>query len=218
MKTMKLFIITILCATVKNLYAQVPADSLLGVYAGEFWEANPYTAPWVKSPDTLYVQNIDSINCLLQYISRNISTQSSSYQSDYFSCNAPTPSNVRFYGLDSLSVIVAYYPQPYPHHPISYRFYGKRISPIILGKNKIVVGTQLKIYPNLCNNSLNIDKEFGEDAILIISDMLGREVKREILHDRGRLIINTSDINEGAYILRINLEGSCLSKKLIIQH
>jgi len=220
MKT-NLFIIFFLLLTIYCSYAQVPADSLTGTYAGQYWYANPTTSPWVITPDTFYVQNIDSINCLVvSYDPTHSGSYGGNYYTNYFSCNGVPPSNyyMQFYNEDSLKWIDDDVPQPPPNPHVSRRFYGKRISNHTSGFSDLAYNKQMQIYPNPCSEKLTIEcKMLNEEVQIIIANMLGREIKKERLQMNEKTQVNISDIKEGVYFVRIQTVTRTFNKKVIIQ-
>src|ERR1051325_12173514 len=162
----KLLHILIFVFSVSICSAQMqPADSLLGTYAGQYWLANPATSPWVTMPDTLFVQNIDSINCKIDaynsHFSVGYSSASGGYYTVYFSCNDSTSPNnsIKFYSGDSIRMIYDNLPQPPPNPPYSFRFYGKRISNKTADVHEQLSNEMVKVFPNPCSNVLTIDSK-----------------------------------------------------------
>lgn len=76
------------------------------------------------------------------------------------------------------------------------------------------------IYPNPANNILKVsmDEESCRGALVLISDMLGRQVYNNVLDELGQMSVNTSNIPAGLYILNISHEGRKVSKKISIVH
>ncbi len=196
-----------------------PADSLMGTYAGQYWLANPATGPWVITPDTMLVTNIDSVNCLVQanLVMNNVS-YGGNYYTDYYSCNGAPPSNfyMKFYNGDSAKRISDNVPQPPPNPPISRRFYGKRISNQITGVNELLNSEQITIYPNPSNGTLTIEnKILNEEVEIKIIDAIGKENKKFKVKT-GKTIIDTSDLKSGVYLMKIGTAKGILIKKFII--
>jgi len=73
------------------LFSQIPADSLVGIYFGEKWKADPAGSPWVITIDTIRVYFIDSTICQAKWWAANSSNQNYTYCTDYFSCYNANP-------------------------------------------------------------------------------------------------------------------------------
>jgi hypothetical protein len=203
MKKLKLIFTTYcLLFTVCSSYAQVPADSLSGTYAGQYWYANPHTSPWVITPDTFYVNNIDSANCTVNingvgYYFGN------TYYTDYYSCNSSVPSNnyIKFYSGDSIRVSDSISePPPPPNNYASIRFYGKRISNKTDGINEVLKNEQINVYPNPAINILTI--EILKSAVIDILDIQGQTIIQQTVQ-QGKTDIDISGLAKGVYILRL---------------
>ncbi len=218
----KFFLFTFCLLPAACCFAQMqPADSLPGMYAGQFWYANPSTSPWVITPDTMLVTNIDSVNCSVQanLVIKSVS-YGGTYYTDYYSCNGSTPSNhyMKFYYGDSVRIISDNIPQPPPNPERSVRFYGKRISNQITGVNELLNSEQITIYPNPSNGNLIIESKILKDVVeLQITDGMGREIRNEkLIFKNAKAEMNISGLQKGIYFLRITTEKGTVSKKFII--
>ncbi|MBS1647306.1 MAG: T9SS type A sorting domain-containing protein [Bacteroidetes bacterium] len=205
------------------LQAQIPADSLPGVYAGKLWNSNPLNATqWTRYNDTLRLSNIDSIHCTPSgYIQgESISFQNTDkYYTNYFSCNTLPPTNhfLKFYALDSVKWICDSMPLP-PFYQSYYskRFYGKRIrsNPSTTGIKKNTPINFLLFYPNPANRILNIEGEFfNQNEGVKIFDILGNEV----LQSKQKQI-DISTLPNGIYYIRYQIDANFVSTKVSVQH
>ncbi len=223
MKKPILLIIYCLLFTVCSSYAQVPADSLPGTYAGQYWYANPATSPWVITPDTVIVTSIDTINCTtISYggCGNYGGIQSTLFKS-YSYCISSLPTNfyVKFYSLDSINTIDDNIPNPPPSSTTwSIRFYGSRINNKITSIHELINNKQLFIYPSPCNGILTIECKINEEETeIIITDAIGKIVKsQESKVKNGIITLDVGDLKSGIYILQIRTEKETLSKKIII--
>jgi hypothetical protein len=202
-------------------FAQVPADSLTGIYVGKYWYASPPSNPWTKLTDTISVYVVDSINCKIQISADPYFTSGGtlSYYSSYYSCNTPPPVNYfnLFYNNDSLKMIDDNVPQPPPNQStISRRFYGKRVAPYYgMGVKQFVGGSnQISIYPNPASTMLHVElKMQNERAQIQISNTLGQEVISTKEKE-----IDVSSLQEGIYFVQIKTNEGITTQKVIIHH
>ncbi len=214
MKSKLLLIISLTIAF--KLFSHTPADSLVGIYAGEKWYANPAGSQWVITPDTIYVYFIDSTICKAQWWSSSISSVNAIYCTDYFSCYNPNPQSpyLKFYSNDSIRCIVNYSPQPYPHPPTAYRLYGKRIpgSNGLVGVHENMPEAGFKVFPNPFSDEVTI--EAGNSVVLgvIIYSITGKQVYQNAgkIPDR----INLSFLENGLYVIGIETDKGIAFKKL----
>ncbi|MEI7801484.1 MAG: choice-of-anchor V domain-containing protein, partial [Bacteroidota bacterium] len=75
--------------------------------------------------------------------------------------------------------------------------------------------TQFAIYPNPFTDNINIQNLNGENEIAILS-VTGEVIFRKISTEK-QLLINTSFISDGNYLLRIKSKDTCLNK-IIVKH
>ena len=190
-----------------NCFGQVPADSLLGIYEGEYWYANPSTSTWVVTIDTVYVYTVDTINCKASVSGAMIGLPT--IYTTYYSCNSPTPSNgyTLFFNEDSLKMIYDDMPQPPPNpHSISDRFYGKRIpGTTYVGLAEHKRNEEIEIFPNPVREVLNIRLPLEKGGGHInIYNIEGQNVKSlEIRSDNidNPFILDIRSLAEGFYFL-----------------
>lgn len=208
-----------------------PADSLTGTYAGKYYFKQPTTNPWTITADTVYVTNVDSVNCAVQaHDASHFSIippppPDTNYYTNYYSCNGTAPSNyIKFYSTDSMKLINDNVPQPMPNPAYSMRFYGKRISHYTTGIKQVAgspaIGEeQISIYPNPNNGTVTIKSKFllsGETQIQI-TDAIGKEIRNEKLKTKDeKVVINIGDLQKGIYLLHIKIEQETITKKIII--
>jgi hypothetical protein len=215
---MKYLILFILLAFTGR--AQVSADSLPGVYAGLYYFANPSSGPWVITQDTLYVSNIDSVNCLVQSTDSINFGYNWYYFTNYYSCNSPEPSNffMKFYNLDSVKIIDDNIAQPPPNPPVSFRFYGKRISGLNTGLHAHNF-VRLKIYPNPCNQILMLSGDLPSAYLkILIFDLYGKQMRNEeLIEENHAFHTNVKDLIDGVYILKIKTANGVPIEKLFIK-
>ncbi len=122
----------------------------------------------------------------------------------------------KFYSIDSLSIICDDATPPPPYQTSSNRFYGERISNKITNIRELGDSKQVKIYPNPCNDILNIEcKILNEEVQLIIIDMLGREIKNEDILVDKEIKLNVSDLKKGVYFMQFRTSKTTLTRKLI---
>lgn len=216
---MKAKFLTVYCLlfTVYHSSAQVPADSLTGTYAGQYWVANPSTNPWIITPDTLFVSNVDSTNCTQLDNSSHILGGSSIYYTDYYSCNSPAPTNgyVKFYSGDSVRLIADNVPQQPPNSPWSWRFFGKRISNKTVGINELMRNEQIYVCPNPSGGVFQIVNSKYQTLKLDIYNIIG-EVIYSSSDINSHIKIDLSNKQNGVYFLRIETINEIVTTKIII--
>ena len=80
------------------------------------------------------------------------------------------------------------------------------------------ISKQIKIFPNPVENSMTIEVgEFGKESFnLVLSDVLGREVYRELLH-HGNATIQRKNWPAGIYMLTLTNGKYKAHKKLIFK-
>ncbi len=215
MKSKLLLIISLTIAF--KLFSQTPADSLVGIYVGEQWFADPAGSPWVITPDTIYVYFIDSTICKAQWwTSSGSSSLNFTYCTDYFSCYNPNPQSPyqKFYSKDSIRTIINSMPQPYPHLPVAYRHYGKRIpgSNGLVGVHENMPEAGFTVFPNPFSDEVTI--EAGNSVVLgvIIYSITGKQVYQNAgkIPDR----INLSFLGNGLYFIGIKTDEGVVFKKI----
>src|SRR3989344_338405 len=202
--------------------AQVPADSLEGTYAGNYMYSSPPGSAWMVMPDTFYIANVDSVNCVVNANDSYISTGNVYYYSTYFSCNSTPPTNyfTQFYNLDSLRVIDDSVPQPWPNPSYSVRFYGKRIGPLPIGiKGNKEKEELIKVWPNPTSGFLSINTQDIKGQVKIsIVNAVGEEIKKQHKELKNNLYeLDVSDLPEGIYLLRIETEKGIMTKKVVVE-
>jgi hypothetical protein len=211
-------LVFIFLVSIANLKAQVPADSLRGVYIGLRYYAIPSSSPWVITQDTVYVTSVDSAICKVQANDLTLFSYGGDYYTDYYSCNGTAPTNffMKFYSSDSVKLIHDNEPFPPPAGSRSLRFFGKRVSPLINGVSDKTQLTQLMVYPNPCSDFLFFNSSFKSFRILI-SDILHPEAMMEAVV-KNNSPVNLSDLPSGIYFLRVKTDSILFFRKLMIQH
>ena len=213
-KTVYILFLSICCCLSR---AQVPADSLLGVYAGLNYEKNSDVSNWTITPDTITIKIIDSVSCQVQLYTTTCCWSEGWYASFYttYSSLCPVDSNsfFKFYPFDSLSAIANNIPQSPPNYPLSYHFYGKRIGPYHSTsiEQLRMQNDELRIYPNPSNSILNVQST-GYSVQCTLYDVLGNEVVSTTEKE-----IDISSLANGVYLLKVKTNEG-ISQKIIIQH
>ena len=80
-------------------------------------------------------------------------------------------------------------------------------------------GGEIKIYPNPARESFKIRYEKGdseEKSEIMITDMMGRTIKRVEMEGEGEIVIGTEGMSSGMYFYTISIGGKSQSGKLII--
>ena len=218
MKKIFLFVAYGLLITV-NSYAQVPADSLKGTYAGIAYSKVLSTDSWTIRPDTLLVSHIDSANC---FMGINLcGWQNIPLYSEYTYCNSSVQGNyyARFYSMDSLIIVAdSNTIQPPCVSAFSIRFYGKRISSDWgLGMNEIKYKEQLIVYPNPSNTILFVEYNRFNGVIPIrITDVTGQEIKN-VQMNNAQMQIDISGFKNGIYFVNVKTANGTFTRKIVVQ-
>jgi len=103
--------------------------------------------------------------------------------------------------------------------------------PYVIGHIDIPVGTtntenindienQLKVHPNPATDQVIIDwqGENYQDLTVDVYDMTGKQIQ-QLRFDYGNILkVNTSDWENGLYLIRVNNGEKTYTKKLIVQH
>lgn len=212
----KLLLIIIVTISFK-LFSQTPADSLVGIYVGEQWYADPAGSPWVITPDTIYVYFIDSTICKAQWWSSSGSSSLNfTYCTDYFSCYNPNPQSPyqKFYSKDSIRTIINSMPQPYPHLPVAYRHYGKRIpgSNGLVGIHESTPDVQFTIFPNPFSEEVTIETGNSQVLEIIVYSITGKQVYQHTGEIPAK--INLSFLENGLYVVEIKTDKGIEFNKL----
>jgi uncharacterized repeat protein (TIGR01451 family) len=74
-----------------------------------------------------------------------------------------------------------------------------------------------KVYPNPANNELVVMTQGIDKFSAQVYDIIGRLVASSVTNT-GKVVINTSGIANGMYILHINADGKEMSTKINVQH
>ena len=69
------------------------------------------------------------------------------------------------------------------------------------------------MYPNPVNNVLHIDLNSAKETQVEVYNVLGKRVISKTIHNSST--INTEQLTDGIYILRLTQGNSTISKKLI---
>jgi hypothetical protein len=98
-------------------------------------------------------------------------------------------------------------------------------SSIISGvSNPINENFSMELYPNPANNQVTVSYENKTNGVVnfTLVNVYGQAVYTRSLNDFGagayNLLINTSDLAAGIYFMNMEVEGSSLSKRLVVTH
>jgi len=214
----KYFIVLFVCASISCFSQKKPADSLQGMYAGiSYLKTSPYL-PWSSGIDTFYMNNIDSINCMIY--STDVSgfhNGNGYYYSDYYSCNGVSPSNsyMKFYSGDSVRIIEDSIPQPPPTQPIWRRFFGRRINNKVTGIENIQKANTFSVSPNPTSGVFNVQMSKYENAQINIYDVLGACVYQH-MGTSANFQIDLSAAKSGIYFLQLKTSEGVAVKKVVV--
>ena len=76
---------------------------------------------------------------------------------------------------------------------------------------------KLKLYPNPANESVRLEWDAQKETVLELFDITGRLIEAEnIIRNNHQL--ETADLDDGIYVLRLTTDGKSVSRKLTIQH
>jgi hypothetical protein len=223
LRNVYIFLIAILA--LGTTQAQVPADSLVGIYAGQCYYANPSTEQWAITQDTVYVASVDTLTCL-DIIYGGCGSGTFTLYTTYTYCNSFPPTNhfSLFHNNDSLTYIADNNPNPPPSTTTwSIRFYGKRIGHFINGIENLQANKeQIKISPNPANYNITI--EIPQQSTIEILNIQGQIIKEEKTKDNkttldhvgcASYVVDISGFESGVYIIRATTEGGEITKKFI---
>lgn len=88
----------------------------------------------------------------------------------------------------------------------------------IVDNNKVVINSQLSIYPNPTKSIFYIEHSYLKILSYVMYDIQGRKVKYQNTINNTSHIINVASLEKGIYILNITLEDSTMiTKQLIIE-
>ena len=86
--------------------------------------------------------------------------------------------------------------------------------PSFLSVDSVKYKSSIKLYPNPTNLGLvTIESSKNEQISIRVFDMLGKQVKKEILKSN---LLNVLDLNPGLYIIQITQNGFFTTKNLMI--
>jgi hypothetical protein len=89
-----------------------------------------------------------------------------------------------------------------------------------VGINQLSKENPLLVYPTISTGLLNIESS-SERKIMEISviNMIGKEVKRlNFIQNNGKTVLNLTELPDGVYVLKINMNGQMLTKRVVIRH
>jgi hypothetical protein len=79
--------------------------------------------------------------------------------------------------------------------------------------------TQLSIYPNPANDVVYIMNDINEEVNLHVYNAAGQEVMNvQRVVNSGLIEVNTSDLNEGIYLIQLENANQVITKRIVVQH
>lgn len=78
------------------------------------------------------------------------------------------------------------------------------------------VENNFSIYPNPASDYVNVEIANANNATVQITDITGKVVMEQQVENTSNARINTSELNTGIYIMKINAEGKIFTQKLSI--
>jgi len=203
----------LICIVAQTCFAQIPPDSLIGIYAGQkYYKPNPYSN-WTITNDTEYVKSIDTTICkalINGCIFWGTGTTSIDFYTDYYFCfGNPTPqmSRPKFYGGDSLRIICDSIPTPPPTTHFTYtRFFGKRMPGTLwVGINEVAFANNITIFPNPFNDKILLKlPATADNSRITIYNMMGQNVFDKTLNN-SETSIDLSFLHKGVYSMIIGV-------------
>lgn len=97
---------------------------------------------------------------------------------------------------------------------------GGTLSSCIVTNNEDLSSTKndIIVYPNPANDNMKIKNSFNVPAEISVFDMTGNIVTKEKANASSEINISTSSMNDGIYMIIMNINGNFQSEKIIIQH
>jgi len=217
MKTKTLFItlLTLYFAYMPGI-SQVPPDSLLGYYTGEYWH-HLEGQSWTIRADTVYVDSVSPDNfCRIYFYNWDDELWIHNFFTEGYGYCETTSSNyfIKFLNNDSIICIYDNWSQPPPNVQFRWdRFYGKKAY-ITISVNENESMRPVKVYPNPTN-----------DKLIISASNVGKAIKAELLNIQGqkkwegviqeKMVIDISSFPKGVYFLKVNSGEEVFVRKII---
>ena len=85
-----------------------------------------------------------------------------------------------------------------------------------LSNNDFSLNQNIKIYPNPTSGIFSIQSTLDENIKVQIFDILGKQVLKSIIINKGINTIDASELSKGIYQLKFNNENGSSTQKLII--
>ncbi len=88
-----------------------------------------------------------------------------------------------------------------------------------VGINQLNNNNPLLVYPTISSGVLNIESSSERKVIEVaIINMIGKEVKHlNFIQNNGKTVLNLTDLPDGVYVMKINLNGQLLNKRIVIK-
>lgn len=205
-------IIVFIIAFATDNSAQITPDSLCGTYAGVFyWRHHP--DDWIIREDTIYVKNVDSSSCLVEYINWSGKYTQDYLHTEYSFCNGDVYNwYTLFHSGDSVSIVYDNYGPPPGDELYSHRFFGKKIDTCITTGLLQLPKNNIKIYPNPSSKVIYID---GINYCCVdIMNLRGQLVySKKGLSNQNK--IDISDLLPGIYIIKIKSNQNLIVRKIV---
>jgi hypothetical protein len=92
------------------------------------------------------------------------------------------------------------------------------LSPMEMASAKDLTTAGVAIYPNPAVGSFNValTESFGSEVSIVVMNMNGATVKSISTLNNGLVNIDTHDLNEGIYVVRVQSEGGLATQKISI--
>jgi hypothetical protein len=91
-------------------------------------------------------------------------------------------------------------------------------APFNVGIKEAVTNNSLKVYPNPANDVLNVSFNATSLATVTLTDIFGRTVyTSSVASGANNIVMNTSDLSTGMYILNVASENGSVSSKVTIK-
>ena len=88
----------------------------------------------------------------------------------------------------------------------------------VLDLNESAINRKINIHPNPTNGVLNINLDIvSEEFVLIVSDILGKEIYTKIVDGSSIEKIDLSEFDKGIYLLEITNSDFKFSEKIVLE-
>ncbi len=90
------------------------------------------------------------------------------------------------------------------------------LSPLTaLHQNKNI---KVDIFPNPSNGKISINIGEADHAVLVLSDLNGKEIDRREIKSQNQIELNYSNLSQGIYMLKVETKKGTAVSKLVISH